>query len=157
MAYRFAVELGCDLASGRVGRLIMALLIAAIAVTLLWVLPPAFIVSQEDPSRLTSRGWILERRGAAGDYDMALRLFRQAAKEGNAPAMTDLAEMYEKGEGTPRDYATAATWYLKAWDHSGEKWAAYRLSHFYKEGLGVERNQAVANFWNTLASGPACD
>jgi uncharacterized protein len=99
---------------------------------------------------------MLERgRGASVDYRTALRLFRRAADQGYAPAMTDLAVMYEKGEGTPRDYAAAAKWYQEAWDRGGEKWAAYRLAHFYENGLGVEKNQAVANFWNTLASNPA--
>jgi TPR repeat protein len=42
---------------------------------------------------------------------------------------------------------------------TGTVGAAYRLAHFYENRLGVEKNQAVANFWNTLASSPAamCD
>jgi uncharacterized protein len=69
--------------------------------------------------------------------------------------MTELAFMYEKGRGAPRDYATAAKWYLEAWQRGGDKWAAYRLSQFYANGLGVAKDEAVANFWNTLASGPS--
>jgi uncharacterized protein len=94
-------------------------------------------------------------RGVAADYGAALRLFRQAAARGYAPAMTELGGMYEKGEGAPRDYATAAKWYLEAWERGGEKWAAYKLAQFYANGLGVDKNEAVANFWNTLASSPA--
>jgi len=139
---------------------------AAIAIVLLWLGQAGFgilarsgyrlVAEQEDPPSLTNRGSMLERgRGASGDYGTALRLFRLAADQGYAPAMTDLAVMYEKGEGTPGDYAAAANWNLEAWDRGGEKWAAYRLANFYENGLGVEKNQAVANFWNTLASSPA--
>jgi uncharacterized protein len=94
-------------------------------------------------------------RGVAADYGAALRLFRQAAAQGYAPAMTELGGIYEKGEGAPRDYAAAAKWYLEAWERGGEKWAAYKLAQFYANGLGVHKNEAVANFWNTLASSPA--
>jgi TPR repeat protein len=69
--------------------------------------------------------------------------------------MTELSWMYEKGEATSRDYKAAAKWYLEAWDRGGDKWAAYRLSQFYENGLGAEKNQAIANFWYTLASSPA--
>jgi TPR repeat protein len=94
-------------------------------------------------------------RGVQTDYGAALRLFSQAADQGYAPAMTELAFMYEKGRGAPRDYATAAKWYLEAWQRGGDKWAAYKLSQFYANGLGVAKDEAVANFWNTLASGPS--
>jgi TPR repeat protein len=150
----------------RRSRLIAALVIVALAITLLWLGQPGsgilargwdrLVAEQEDPPSLTNRGSMLERgRGTSQDYGTALRLFRQAADQGYAPAMTDLAAMYEKGEGTPRDYAAAAKWYQEAWDRGGEKWAAYRLAQFYEDGLGVEKNQSVANFWNTLASSPA--
>jgi uncharacterized protein len=94
-------------------------------------------------------------RGVAPDYGAALRFLRQAADQGYAPAMIELGEMYERGEGAPRDYATAARWYLEGWQRGGEKWAAYKLSLFYANGLGVAKDEAVANFWNTLASSPA--
>jgi uncharacterized protein len=112
--------------------------------------------NQGDPLGLTRLGSMLQKgRGLPPDYGTALRLFRQAAAQGYAPAMTELGGMYEKGEGAPRDYAAAAKWYLEAWERGGEKWAAYKLAQFYANGLGVAKNEAVANFWNTLASSPA--
>jgi TPR repeat protein len=90
-----------------------------------------------------------------GDFATAIAVWRKAAEAGTAPAMTELGSMYEKGQGTQRDFTAAANWYLKAWDHGGDKWAGYRLSQFYENGLGVEKNQSIANFWYTLASSPA--
>jgi TPR repeat protein len=69
--------------------------------------------------------------------------------------MTELGSMYEKGQGTQRDFTAAANWYLEAWDRGGDKWAAYKLSQFYENGLGVQKDRAIANFWYTLASSPA--
>jgi TPR repeat protein len=90
-----------------------------------------------------------------GDFAAAIAAWRKAAEAGSAPAMTELGWMYEKGQGTSRDYTTATKWYLEAWDRGGEKWAAYRLSQFYENGLGVEKNRAIATFWYTLASSRA--
>ena len=90
-----------------------------------------------------------------GDFAAAIAAWRKAAEAGSAPAMTELGWMYEKGQGTSRDYTAAAKWYLEAWGRGGEKWAAYRLSQFYENGLGVEKNRAIATFWYTLASSRA--
>jgi uncharacterized protein len=103
-----------------------------------------------------SRGREAYRRG---DFGTALRLFRQAADEGYAPAMSYLADMYGKGEGTPPDFVAARQWYEEAWERGADKWAAYRLGLIYENGLGVEKNSAIADFWTALASGFAaiCD
>jgi hypothetical protein len=42
----------------------------------------------------------------------------------------------------------------ETWDRGGDKWAAYKRSQSYENGLGVEKNRAIANFWYTLASSP---
>jgi TPR repeat protein len=57
--------------------------------------------------------------------------------------MTNIASLYEKGKGTPRDFATALKWYLAAWEHGGDKWAAYRLGEFYENGWGVDKDDAT--------------
>jgi hypothetical protein len=43
----------------------------------------------------------------------------------------------------------------ETWDRGGDKWAAYKRSQSYENGLGVEKNRAIANFWYTLANSPA--
>lgn len=132
--------------------------LAILAIALLWLSHPSgggpvardgAVKSQIDDA--LSRGRDAYHRG---DFAAAIAAWRKAAEVGSAPAMTELGWMYEKGQGTSRDYTNATKWYLEAWDRGGEKWAAYRLSQFYENGLGVEKNRAVANFWYTLASSP---
>jgi cytochrome oxidase Cu insertion factor (SCO1/SenC/PrrC family) len=48
--------------------------------------------------------------------------------------------LYEKGKGTPRDFAAALKWYQAAWEHGADKWAAYRLGQFYENGWGVDKD-----------------
>jgi TPR repeat protein len=111
---------------------------------------------QGDAEALTSVGWFYQNGwGAPQDDAEAFRWYNKAADKDYAPAMTNLASLYEKGKGTPRDFAAALKWYQAAWEHGADKWAAYRLGQFYENGWGVEKDAAVAKFWNTLASGPA--
>jgi TPR repeat protein len=111
---------------------------------------------QGDAEALTSVGWFYQKGwGVPQDDAEAFRWYRKAADKDYAPAMTNLASLYEKGNGTPRDFAAALKWYQAAWEHGADKWAAYRLGQFYENGWGVDKDDAVAKFWNTLASGPA--
>jgi TPR repeat protein len=133
--------------------------LAILAVALLWSWQPCSgyavagdgaVKSQYDDAFYRGREAYRRR-----DFADTLATWRRAAEAGSSAAMTELGSMYEKGEGTPRDFAAAAEWYLEAWDRGGDKWAAYRLSQFYENGLGVEKNRAVANFKCTLAINPA--
>ena len=58
------------------------------------------------------------RRGVAahvaGDYAAALRIFRELARHGHAPAQFLLGSMYHKGEGVDRDPDEALVHYLLA-------------------------------------------
>jgi TPR repeat protein len=111
---------------------------------------------QGDPEALTNIGWFYQNGwGVPQDEPEAFRRYNKAADKDYAPAMTNLASLYEKGKGTPRDFRAARKWYQAAWEHGADKWAAYRLGQFYENGWGVEKDDAVAKFWNTLASGPA--
>jgi TPR repeat protein len=111
---------------------------------------------QGHPEALTNIGWFYQNGwGVPQDDAEAFRWYRKAADKDYAPAMTNLASLYEKGKGTPRDFAAALKWYQAAWEHGADKWAAYRLGQFYENGWSVEKDDAVAKFWNTLASGPA--
>jgi TPR repeat protein len=109
---------------------------------------------QGDPEALTNIGWFYQNGwGMPQDDAEAFRWYHKAADKDYAPAMTDLASLYEKGKGTPRDFAAALKWYQAAWEHGADKWAAYRLGQFYENDWGVDKDDAVAKFWNTLASG----
>jgi TPR repeat protein len=137
-------------------------LLAALAVALLGLSRPGFGTADGGGVVATrmndmfSRGREAYRRG---DFGTALRFFRRGADEGYAPAMSYLADMYGKGEGTPPDFVAARQWYEQAWERGADKWAAYRLGLIYQNGLGVEKSTAIADFWNALASGFAamCD
>jgi tetratricopeptide (TPR) repeat protein len=151
---------GQDILPTRTSRL--SQLLAALVVALLGLSRPGSGAAGGDGVVTTpmndtfSRGREAYRRG---DFETALRLFRRAADEGYAPAMSYLADMYGKGEGTPPDFVAARQWYEEAWERGADKWAAYRLGLIYENGLGVEKNSAIADFWNALASGFAatCD
>jgi lysophospholipase L1-like esterase len=59
------------------------------------------------------------------DYPQAMRLFSQAADKGNPRAMRDIAVLYEKGWGIPKNNTTAVTWYRRAaeqGDKAAENW-----------------------------------
>ncbi len=45
-----------------------------------------------------------------GDYDTALKEWRPLADQGNASAQNSLGQMYEKGQGVPKDYVLAYMW-----------------------------------------------
>jgi TPR repeat protein len=49
-----------------------------------------------------------------GDFATALRLFQSLAEQGDASAQSNLGVLYEKGQGTARDYREALKWYRQA-------------------------------------------
>ena len=61
-----------------------------------------------------------------------------------------VAEMYREGNGVPKDYAKAVSWYVKAVER-GNGTAAYDLGVMYAKGNGVEQSDAKAVSWNVKA------
>ncbi len=97
------------------------------------------------------------RGGEYVAYDRAgtasmLRVWLPRAKEGDSEAQTYVGETYERQ--TPADYASAASWYLKA-AQQGHARAALNLGHLFERGLGVARNADLARYWYASASAPA--
>lgn len=68
---------------------------------------------------------------------------REAAANGDAKAMFEIASRYTDGRGVTKDLKTAAQWYQKASD-KGFAPAQFRLGSFFEKGLGVERSAAKA-------------
>ena len=60
-------------------------------------------------------------RGVEQDYGEALKLFRQAAEQGDAWAQANLGVMYETGKGVSRDYDEAVKWYTLAAEQGNAK------------------------------------
>lgn len=96
-----------------------------------------------------------------GDYEGALKQFREAANNGNPAALNSLAVMYEKGMGVEVDYAEARNWYQVAIEH-GSFDALYNLAVLYAEApYGVQQDipKALALFDRACEDGDigACD
>lgn len=86
------------------------------------------------------------------DYGTALKVWMNAAQDGDPDAQYYVGVLYEKGaEGQPH-YAKAANWYRQAADR-GVRRAAVNLGRLYEQGLGVEKNQSEARKWFAKANG----
>jgi S1-C subfamily serine protease len=90
-------------------------------------------------------------RGVPQDFAEAVRWYRLAAAQGNAPAQNNLGAMYGNGEGVPQDYAEAARWYRLAADQ-GYAPAQFNLGATYDDGKGVPQDYAEAVRWYRLAA-----
>ena len=85
------------------------------------------------------------------DYSTALRLFRDAAAQGNPSAQLHLGAMYYNGDGVTKDTAEALRWFrLSA--AKGNRIAQYSLGLMYETGDGVTANLSQALHWYRLAA-----
>jgi TPR repeat protein len=91
-------------------------------------------------------------RGVEGNDKEAVRLFQDAAKDGNALAMYNVGVMYENGRGgLPKDLNIAKQWYQCAADN-GEERAKNALEDIAKKEQRVaERERACKQFRKTCA------
>lgn len=79
-----------------------------------------------------------------GHFDKAVCVYQQAALLGNAEAQFNLGYAYYKGEGTERDYTTAAMWFKRSARQQFAK-AQYNLAYCYMNGRGVPRDYDKAS------------
>jgi len=93
-------------------------------------------------------GVLAEDRGAYAD---AVRIFGEAANQGDAKSQFALAEMYRQGRGAPRDDRKAIAWYSKAAE-AGLAGAEYRLGVQYQSGQGAPRSDRAAAAWYSKAA-----
>ena len=104
-------------------------------------------LSQRRPTRTTAsechiRGGEYTAYDRA-DYKSALRVWMEAANAGDAEAMTNVGEIYERGLGGTPNYEAAVIWYQKAAD-KGLSRALFDLGTLYEQGQGVEKDQLKA-------------
>jgi TPR repeat protein len=85
------------------------------------------------------------------DYATAIKEFSLSAAQGNAEAAFLLGNMYDAGEGVPRDFKEAARWYLLAAEH-GYADAQVNLGEMYSLGRGVPQDYKESARWNQLAA-----
>jgi TPR repeat protein len=83
-------------------------------------------------------------------YAEAVKWYRLAAAQGNAPAQGNLGHMYANGQGVPLDYAEALKWYRLAAEQ-GDASGQYNLGAMYG-GDCVPRDYAEALKWYRLAA-----
>jgi TPR repeat protein len=89
--------------------------------------------------------------GVKQSYEMAKRLFEQAAQQGDVTALYDLGFMYENGQGVEKSNEKAFEYYEQAAD-LGHVSAQFNLGGLYYHGKGVERDIAKAKEWWTASA-----
>jgi len=77
---------------------------------------------------------------ASGDTQRALQLWQQAAALGNDSARSNIAALYVRGDGVPRDLAMAAQW-LRPLAEGGDAAAQFQLAALLR--LAGEREESV--------------
>ena len=78
---------------------------------------------------------------------MAASWYRKAADKGNAPAMSNLGELYRSGvPGIEKNAAQSALWYQKAAEN-GDPNGMYVLGWKYESGDGVMLSHSKAVHW----------
>jgi TPR repeat protein len=73
------------------------------------------------------------------------------AKKGNISAMEELADRYHAGNGLPREFPRAVTYYQRA-ARAGSAYAQFMLSIMYAEGRGVKPDLEKSVQWFKKAS-----
>ena len=87
----------------------------------------------------------------AGNLELAVREFRTAAEKGDSAAQYNLAMMYERGIGLPKDEKQALTWYLKS-ATLGNSNAQFNLGVLFENGHGTAVDFPQANLWYRKAA-----
>lgn len=88
-----------------------------------------------------------------GDYEKAMKLYRQAALQNDYLAMYNLACMYYFGDGVDKDDAQAFEWFTKA-SNLGDCEAACRAGGFLEHGIGTAKDAVKAfDYYEISAKG----
>jgi tetratricopeptide (TPR) repeat protein len=90
-------------------------------------------------------------KGVKQSYEMARRLFEQAAQQGDVSAMLDLGVLYDEGLGVRQSYEKAKDYYEQAAE-LGFAQAQFNLGLMYAQGQGVETDIIKTREWWTKAA-----
>jgi uncharacterized protein len=102
--------------------------------------------------QISAHGFSSERGAAASaDPSDVLARCRKAAEKGNSRAQFNLGQMYEFGNGAPRDSEEAVKWYRKSAEQ-GSAAAQLQLGFSYCNGHGVLQDTAEAVKWWSQAA-----
>jgi hypothetical protein len=89
--------------------------------------------------------------GVARDDRRAAEWLEKAALQGNAYAEMQLGDLYEKGQGVPKNVALAADWRQEA-ANRGTVRAQRLLGKMYLDGNGVAKDNGKAEYWLNRAA-----
>jgi TPR repeat protein len=78
-----------------------------------------------------------------GDFGTALRIWLPLAERGDAGAQNNVGYMYSRGDGVPRNFEIAASWFQKS-ANQGHADGLHNLGLRYANGEGVPRDDAMA-------------
>ena len=84
-------------------------------------------------------------------YNRALASLNPLTEQGVVKAQSNLARMYDKGEGIAQDYQQALAWYRKAAER-GDAEAQSNLGRMYQNGEGVAQDYDQALAWYLKAA-----
>lgn len=84
-------------------------------------------------------------------YVKSYKLLKPFADQGKAEAQLYLGFMYEEGNGVPKDYSVAMSWFQKAASQNNKE-AIYWIGNLYAQGKGVNRNMPKAAKWYLKAA-----
>lgn len=92
----------------------------------------------------------------AGEYELAVRLYRQAAATNNGRALDHLGWMYLRGYGVDVDYVAARALFAES-ARQGHDQGLFNLGRIYAEGLGVPQDyeQAAEHWFAAIELGSA--
>jgi len=85
------------------------------------------------------------------DFDLAVKWYRMAAKNGDKVAQYCLATIYDEPIGWPPGVVEAAKWYRLSAEQ-GYAPAQYELGGLYFNGQGVEKNLNQCVYWTEKAA-----
>ncbi len=80
----------------------------------------------------------------------SIKWSRKAAEQGDVYAQWRLGEVYENGDGVPKNYAEAFKWYSKV-AKQGNADAQYKIAEWYRDGKGIPKNNIYAYMWFSIA------
>jgi uncharacterized protein len=89
--------------------------------------------------------------GVPKDLTEALKWYRKAAEQGDAPAQVELAELYKGAPGVRQDFTEVVRWYRAAAEQ-GYRYAQLGLGARYEDGEGVSKDLVQAHMWYNLAA-----
>ncbi len=105
-----------------------------------WLLLLGMALSAAAAEKPSLPGWASYQ---AGDYAQAFLMFKAGAERGDRVAQYDLAMLYWRGEGVPRDRVQALKWLQQA-AAARLSSAQFVLAQVYESGDGLPRDMQQA-------------